>query len=231
MSDPTAPVEGTPTSAAPEAAPSATPAADPYAPVYSRVDELAGSVGDLRALVEQRLPAPEPEPEPDPWAQFRVDPEPETDIYGNPVQPQPAFDVDAVQTAFQQALQQANAPLQQQLQAMQAERAREQLLANVPALKDPQVAQQTIDSMVSDLTAAQAPPEVIQWALSSPVQIQRFFEAAEAKKLAAGQAPASEQVPNVESAGGAVPGGNGEQPNIVHQVMRSRAQGLPSGFN
>jgi hypothetical protein len=57
-----------------------------------------------------------------------------------------------------------------------------------------------------------------------------LFKAAEAEKLAQGQAPTREQTPAVEAAGGAVPGGNGEQPNPVHQVFASRGQGLPQGF-
>jgi len=223
MSDPTAPVEGA--GAAPESTPAATP--EPWAPVISRVDELASNIDTRFQALEGRIPEPEAEPEPDPWAALFPQEE-EQPEYEQPQQP--ALDPAAIQTAFQQALQQANAPLMQQVQQMQAERAREQLLQQIPQLKDPAVAQQTINGMVEQLQQANASPDFIQWALSNPQQIALHFKAAEAEKLAAGQAPASEQVPPVESAGGAVPGGNGEQPNIVHQVFQSRAQGLPKGF-
>lgn len=225
-----APAEGTPTpSPAPE-----TTAPEPWAPVMDRVSELANTIDGRFQALEQRIPQPEPEPEPDPWAVLLGEPEQQVDAYGNPVQAQPPLDPAAIQQVveqrIQQALQQANAPLVQQLQALQQERGREQLYAEIPQLKDPEVAQQTIRGMQQYLAEAGAPPEVAQWLVNSPQAIKNYFKAAEAEKLAAGQAPASEQPPSLEAAGGAVPGGNGEQPNIVHQAYASRGQGLPRGF-
>jgi hypothetical protein len=223
MSDPTAPVEGA--GAAPEPAPASTP--EPWAPVISRVDELASNIDTRFQALEGRIPEPEAEPEPDPWAALFGEPEQQPE-YEQPQQP--ALDPAAIQTAFQQALQQANAPLMAQVQQMQAERAREQLLAQIPQLKDPAVAQQTIDGMVQSLQQSNASPDFIQWALSNPQQIALHFKAAEAEKLAAGQAPASEQVPAVESAGGAVPGGSGEQPSYVQSAHEGSWGGLPPGL-
>jgi hypothetical protein len=222
MSDPTAPVEGAPISSTPEAA----PAPDPYAPVLDRMGELANNMEARFGALEARLPQPQQEPEPNPWAGLFPEEEPEPQQY----QPEPQLDPAALQNAFQQALQQANAPLMQQVQQMQAERAREQLLQEIPALKDPAVAQQTVTSMVESLRQANASPEFIDWALQNPQQIALHFKAAEATKLAAGQAPAPSAVPNVESAGGAVPGGNGESLNPVHEIFGARAGGLPKGF-
>jgi hypothetical protein len=223
MSDPTQPVEGATT----EAAPAETSGPD-YGPVLDRMSELAGSIDTRFAALEGRIPEPQAEPEEDPWAALfgeTEQPEPE---YQQP--PAPQLDINALQQAVQQQIQQAVTPYQQQIQQIQAAQAREQLLKDVPALQDPELAQQTIDGMVQSLQQAQASPDFIQWALSNPQQIKLHFEAAEARKQAAGQAPAASAVPGVESAGGAVPGGNGEQPNPVHEIFGAAAGGLPQGF-
>lgn len=223
MSDPTAPVEGASTESAPESATTS----DPYAPVLDRMSELASSIDTRFSGIEGRLPQPQQEPEPDPWAALFG--EPEQPEYDQPQQP--VLDPAALRQAYQADLQQATAPLQQQLQQMQAERAREQLYERVPALRDKAVADQHINSMVQSMQARNTPPEVIQWALSDPDQIALHFEAAEAKRLAAGQAPANEQVAHVESAGGALPGGNGEPVNPVHAAYGGGQPGLAKGFN
>lgn len=219
MSDPTAPVEGaaaTETSAAPE-----TTSAPEWAPVLDRVNELASTMDQrFQALTPQ-----EPEAEPDdPWAGLfdQADPEPE------PVQQ--ALDPAALQSAFQTALQQANAPLMAQVQEMQNERAREQLYAEIPQLKDPAVAQDTIDRMISHFQASGAPREHVAWALNNPREIGIHFKAAEAEKLAQGQAPAGGQVPSLEAAGGAHPGGDGRQLNIAEQAYANRPAPMPKGF-
>lgn len=222
MSDPTAPVEGTPDTSSAEA----TPAAEPWAPVMDRVGELASTVGELQSNFQGFLQAqmPEPEPEPDPWASLFPDQaEPE-------YAPEPqGLDPQALQAAFQQALQQANAPLQAQIQQMQWERDRNQLLQDFPQLADPHVAAQTEQAFNAFLQQSGAPPHVQQWLVNSPHAIGQFFKAAEAEKLAQGQAPASEQVPQLEAAGGAVPGGNGEQPNYI-QAAHNGAWSLPPGL-
>lgn len=223
MSDPTAPVEGTPdTSSAPET----TPAAEPWAPVTDRVSELAGTVGDLAGRFDQFLQSqqPEPEPEPDPWA--ALFPEQAQEEYA----PEPqGLDPAALQAAFQQAVQQANAPLQQQIQQMQWAADRAKLLQDIPQLADPAVAKQTEESFNAFLQQSGAPQQVAQWLVNSPHAIGQFFKAAEAEKLAQGQAPASEQVPQLEAAGGAVPGGNGEPPNYI-QAAHNGAWALPPGL-
>lgn len=225
------PAEGT----APEAPAPSTP--EPWAPVLDRMSELAGTLDSRFAALEQRIPQPEAEPEPDPWAALAPEAEEPQyfDAYGNPVelqqpQQQPGLDINALQQAVAQMQQQAVAPLQAQLQQLMQERARDQLYTNIPQLKDPEVANQAIQNITQGLAAAQAPPEIAQWVSNNPWMIEQLFKAAEAEKLAAGQAPASEAVPALEAAGGAVPGGDGSQPNIVHQVMANRRSGLPSGF-
>ena len=224
MSDPTAPVEGTPTSEAPA---ETTPAAEPWAPVLDRVSELASTFDSRFSELAQRIPAPEPEAAPDPWAALfpeRGEPDPYT-------QPEPqGLDPAALQAAFQQALQQANAPLQEQIQHMQWERDRQQLIQDSPQLADPAVAQQTIQGFNAFLQQTGAPPQVAQWLTNSPQAIGQFFKAAEAEKLAKGQAPASEQVPSLEAAGGAVPGGNGEPPNYIQSAHQGSWGGLPPGL-
>lgn len=224
MSDPTAPVEGTSTEAAPE------PASDPYAPVLDRVNELATNLDGRFAALEQRIPAPEPEAEPDPWA--ALFPEQEEQFQQEPQ----GLDPQALQSAFQQALEQANAPLREQMQQMQQERQeeqwahqRERLYQTYPHLKDPQVAQETTQNFNAFLMQSGATPEHAQWMSNNPQFIGMFIEAAEAKKLAQGQAPASDAVPSLEAAGGAVPGGNGEPPSYVNQAMNG-AWSLPKGL-
>lgn len=195
-----------------------------YAPVLDRVGELANTVGELQSGFQQFMQSqqPQPEPEPDPW-----------DVLlngGEPEQPEPEqmLDLAALQQAVQQQIAQANAPLLQQLQEMQRNAGRERLLQQIPELQKPEVAQQAIESMQKDL--AGAPPEVAQWLVNSPEWIAKHFKAAEAEKLAASQAPASGQVPSLEPAGGAVPGGDGGIPNPVHEIFGAVAPGLPPGF-
>jgi hypothetical protein len=74
------------------------------------------------------------------------------------------------------------------------------------------------------------PPEIAQVLQADPNFIADKWKAAEADQLAQGQAPASEQIPAVESAGGATPGGTGGQPNPVHAAFQNAGRGLPRGF-
>lgn len=217
-----APAEGT---TAPETTTTET-TAEPWAPVLDRVSELASSIDGRFAALEQRF-EPEPEPEPDPWAGLFPDQPDEQDEYGQPAQQQPqGLDQQALQAAFQQA----NAPLMQRLQQLEMGAARQQLLSEIPQLGDPEVAGQTIQHTQQELAGSGLPPDVINALMNNAWAIKTIFKAAEAEKLAAGQAPASEQVPAVESAGGAAPGGNGEQPNIIQQIHSSGWGGLPPGL-
>ncbi len=240
MSDPTGavPAEGAPApeSTAPE---QSAPEPQPWAPVLDRMDELAGNIGSFDQrfqALESRLPEPQAPAEPDPWAAL-MGGEPEEpqyfDQYGNPVdlQPQqPAFDLNALQQAIQHDRQQALAPLQQQLQEMQLNAAREQLLKEIPQLQDPEVANQTAQAMQAYLNEAGAPPEVAAWLSNSPKAIGQFFKAAEAEKRAQAQVPAPADVPALEAAGGAVPGGDGSQPSYVQSAHQGAWGGLPRGF-
>jgi len=61
-------------------------------------------------------------------------------------------------------------------------------------------------------------------------ELRTLREAAEADKRSQAQVPASEEVPSLEAAGGAVPGGNGEPPNYVQSAHQGAWQGLPPGF-
>lgn len=227
MSDPTAPVEGTPAST--EAAPEAV--SDPYAPVLDRVNELASTLDGRFAALEQRF-QPEPEPEPDPWAALfpEADPE-EQDPYALQNQMAQGLDPQQLQAAFQQALQQAQAPLLAQMQDLQTQRAHEQLVQRIPQLADTpenaEIRQATAQRVQQAIQAY--PPHVQQALMNDAGYIETVFKAAEAEKLAQGQAPASEQVPSLEAAGGAVPGGDGTQPSYVNQAMNG-AWSLPKGL-
>jgi hypothetical protein len=76
MSDPTQPVEGATT----EAAPAETSGPD-YGPVLDRMSELAGSIDTRFAALEGRIPEPQAEPEEDPWAA----------LFGETEQPEPEY--------------------------------------------------------------------------------------------------------------------------------------------
>jgi hypothetical protein len=222
---------GTPAEGAP--APDTSSSSPEWAPVLDRVGELASTVGELQSGFQSFVQAnqPPPEPEPDPWAAlFPQEAEQDPEMYQQAQQPQ--LDPGTLQQAFQQAVQQANAPLQQQIQQMQLQAATQQLYERIPQLaptaENAQVREATYERVNQSLQ--QYPPEIAQVLGNDPRYIETIFKAAEAEKLAQGQAPTREQTPAVEAAGGAVPGGNGEQPNPVHQVFASRGQGLPQGF-
>lgn len=222
MSDPTAPVEGT-APASTEAAPSGPD----YAPVLDRVNEIAGTVEGLASSWQQFAQAqqPAPEPEPDPWAGLFGEPEQEPD-------PQPQLNPQALQAAIQQAIQQNNAPLMQQMQQMQMERATAQLYEQIPQLRDTpenaEIRAATAQRVQANL--ANYAPDVAQILSNDPAYIAMTFKAAEAEKLAQGQAPAGEAVPSLEAAGGAHPGGTGGPTNPVDQIFANRDQEMPSGF-
>lgn len=240
MSDPTGavPAEGT---AAPESAAPSAPEPQPWAPVLDRMDELANNLGNFDQRfeqLEQRLPAPEQPAEPDPWAALMGgEPEEPTyyDQFGNPVElpgQQPGLDLNALQQAIGAQINQAVTPYQQQLQEIQTQRAHDQLVQRIPQLADTpenaEVRQQTAQRVQAAIQNYPAP--VQQALMNDPGFIETIFKAAEAEKLAQGQAPASGQVPSLEAAGGAVPGGDGSQPNYIQSAHQGAWGGLPPGL-
>lgn len=227
MSDPTAPVEGTSTSTpAPEAAPAA-PTQDAFAPVLDRVNELAQGIDSRFAAFEQRLPQPEPVQEPDPWADLFPQ-DPEQDPYGQPQQQQ-GLDPQALQAAINAAIQQQNAPLQQQLQQFQIERNAQRLGEMVPALKDtPENRENRQQAFQIVSQALQGYPEAIaNQLMADPNFIATHWKAAEADRNAAGQAPAGVP-PTLETAGGALPGGQSAQ--TIDQAFPAQTKALAKGF-
>jgi hypothetical protein len=194
------------------------------------MNELAGSIDSRFAAFEQRLPAaPEPEPEPDPWADLFGQQEPEADPYGQQPQQQ-GLDPQALQAAINAAIQQSNAPLQQQLQQFQAERAAERLGQMVPALADTPENKDNRQQAFQLVSAAlQNYPEAQANALAAdPNFIAMAWKAAEADRHAQGQAPTG-VAPSLETAGGALPGGNSEPVNPVDSAYGGR-QGLPPAW-
>jgi hypothetical protein len=120
MSDPTAPVEGTP---APESTSDAPTGGTDLSPIMDRMEQLAGSMNEIQSGWQQfqQANAPEPEAETDYWSQVfgEQEPEPETQS--------PQLDPAALQSAIQQAIQQSNAPLLERLQRFEMAQGREQL--------------------------------------------------------------------------------------------------------
>ena len=192
-----------------------------------RLDQIGGQVGDLVGQWQNFMQSQQPqEPEVDPWAGLFGTEEPQQQDY--PVAPQqPQLTPEALQNAFSQALQQANGPLAQQIQQMQQQMAVNQLLTDIPQLQDPEVARSTEDYMARHLQGV--PQNVAQAIANNPALVGIFFKAAEAEKLAGAQEPAGEATPQLETAGGAHPGGSGEEQNIVHRVYANRPA-VPKGF-
>lgn len=194
-------------------------------PVFDRLDQLGGMVGQLAEQFQGFQPQQQAEPETNWWESLYEDPnapqEPE------PVQQQPQLNPDALQNAINQAIQQATTPLQQQLQGFQQQQALNTLLERVPQLKDPEAAQRTQELVAQRI--GHLSPEIQQALVWDPGFIETVFKAAEAEKLAGAQEPAGEPTPQLEAAGGAHPGGTGEEQNIVHRVHGARAS-VPKGF-
>lgn len=235
MSDTSGPVEGQATSPAPSTE-AAAPAHDPIA---DRMDQLSGTVGELVNGFQQwqqaNAPAPEPEDPMAPWAPLFGAAEPD---FGEPAAA-PGLDAAALQSAFQQAIAQSNQPLLDRLQNFEVQQATQRLYEQIPQLKEVpeshpdyathQAARQATHQAVKD-SLSNYPSHIADALAADPNYIAMTFRAAEAQKIAAGQAPASDQVPGVESAGGAVPGGNGAPVNPVHQAYGANRHEMPSGF-
>jgi hypothetical protein len=226
MSDMSQPAEGAPSEAA---APETTP--EPWAPVQSRVDELAGGMGELTSRFDQFIQSqqPEPDPEPDPWAALMGDPEPD------PYQQQPTLDLQQLQQTVEQRIQQGIqaglTPVQAELAEIRLNRASEQLGRMIPALADKpenvenrQQAFQLVQAALQNYS-----PEHANALSADPNFISTVWKAAEADRLAQGQAPAASDVPALEAAGGALPGGNGAQPDPVKSAYENAWQ-LPPGL-
>lgn len=233
------PVEGAQTTAAPDTA--SAPSFD-MSPVLDRVNELAGSIDTRFGAIEQRLPQPEQPVEPNPWDDLFGPEQPLEgfDQYGQPAQPQqPQMDPQAFQNAVNQAIQQQNAPLLDRLQRFELQQAEQRLYEQIPQLKPVpqghadyeanQAARTQMATLVQQATANFS-PQVAQALLADPNFFVMTWKAAEADRLAQGQAPAGGNAPSLEAAGGALPGGQSANPNPVHQAMGSQAVQIASAF-
>ena len=209
-----------------------------------RLDQLAGTVGQLVEGFSswQQSNQPQAEPEANWWEslygeQPQEPQQPQFDPYtGQPLQPQQQqfqqpgqqqLDPQALQNAVNQAIQQATQPLNQQLQNFQRQQALNDLTTQFPQLKDPEVAQRTQELMAQQI--AHLPQQVQEALVWDPGFIGTVFKAAEAEKLAGAQEPAGGQPTQLETAGGAHPGGTGEDQNYVQQVMSIRPS-IPKGL-
>jgi hypothetical protein len=159
--------------------------------------------------------------------------EPEQDPYQQ--EPQ-GIDLQALQQTveqrIQEGIQQGLSPLQAQMQQITIERADQRLGQMIPALANTpenQANRQQAFQMVSQ-ALQNYPQETANALAADPNFIAMTWKAAEADRLAQGQAPAANDVPVTESAGGATPGGDGTNPNPVHAAFQGRGRGLPSGF-
>lgn len=216
--DPGAGATPEPASAAPEA-----PSGPDLSPVFDRLDQLGGMVSQLTETFQaQNQPAQEPEV--NWWESLYGEQAPEEPQFQQPQAPQ--LDANALQQAVQQAIQQSNAPLMAQLQQLQQQQALNDLTTKIPQLKDPEVATATQQRLMQSI--AHLPQEIQQQLAWDANYVELVFKAAEAEKLAGAQEPAGEST-QLETAGGAHPGGTGEEPNFVHRVHEARPS-VPKGF-
>lgn len=196
-------------------------------PVLSRVEELAGQVGEFTERFGQweQGQQPDPEPEPDYWQQLYGEPDPE------PEQPQPQqLNPDMLRQALQAELEQAVGPLQAEIAQLRNGRNLDQLMRDHPELQDPDVRRATGEKAreEADRISQAYGPEIGGLLTNSPEFIALVRKAMVADQYAAGEVPAGGETPALESAGNANPAG-GEQPSIVAQVMAQRRE-LPKGF-
>ena len=208
--DTTQPVEAAPAEAAPQV---------DLAPLMDRVEQIGGTLDQLVGAYQTE---PQAEPE-DPWAWLSAQQEPEPEP-----QQQPQLDPAQFSQAVQAQIQQALHPTLSQLQELQSQVRMNQLYERIPQLKtDQDLARSIGERALQQLS--HYPPEVAQQFANDPAFIELVFKAAEAEKLAANQRPADGDPSILETAGGANPGGNGEEPSIVQQAFAARTN-LPKGF-
>lgn len=193
-----------------EAAEAQAPAID-FSPVMQQIEGIGGRLGQVEQLIQQ-FAAPEGEGEEDDATLAAL-----AEFYGSGAQEQqqaplaPQFDADAagklveaMQGNVSTQVQQALAPVMQQLGALTAKTNADMLEAELPELKKPEVAKAVIDGSVGLATAAGLDPSVGR----HPDVVRAVYKAMQYDRIAAGEVPVdSLNNPTLEPGGGASPHG------------------------
>lgn len=220
------PAEGTPTTD--------TAGGFDMSPVLDRVNELASSIDTRFGAIEQRLPEQQAPAEADPWDDLRqYFEEPQQPDYQQQPQQIPLDQLQqTVEARIQAGIQEGLTPIQAEFQQFQAERAAERLGQMIPALANtPENAENRQRAFQLVTSSLQNYPTAIANQLAAdPNYIAAQWKAAEADRLAAGQAPASETVPTLEPAGGATPGGTETSPLDQAFAGMPQRKALGSGW-
>lgn len=207
-----------------ETAEQASPAVD-FGPVLQHLDSLGSQIGERVGALEQQFQqfTGDGEDEIDPTVaalaqMFGQDPEIEEQQVQTPPQIDPAKLVEALQGTMDSRLQEALQPLTQQLGALTARTNADMLQAELPELKNPEVAKAVVEGAMALAQAAGLDPN----AGRSPDVVRAVYKAMRYDQIAAGEVPVSElQHQGLEAGGGASPRG-GNEPDIVAQIKAAR---------
>ena len=146
-------------------------------------------------------PQPEEEPEPAPDLSFLDETNPNYDPNVAAQRLQEVMKQEAT-SAADAKLQEAIAPLQQQVQELRSQQGADALAAEFPEMKDPKVAQQVVET-AEKYAQILNQPEL----LSNFDFIRMTYMAGRAAQLAQEEGDGSPQAATLEGAGGASPGG------------------------
>jgi hypothetical protein len=198
----------------------AAPSGFDLGPVLERFDGLESGLGGRISQIEQMLTAEEPEGPDDNEFDLSsllgedaagVDPQALEQAFGQ-------YDSRA-QQQLQTAIEQATAPLTQQLRELQVGRDMEALAARYPDLDNVEIARPVVDA-AKELAEALGNPDI---AVNSKV-LETIYKAQMADKYAAGEVPVGgQQQVELERAGGAGPAAT--EPNIADRLIAQRKGG------
>lgn len=208
-----------------ETAGAQAPAVD-FSPVLQQIEAVGGRLGQMEQMIQQ-FAAPEGEGGEDDATLAAL-----AEFYGAGAQEQeqlqaPQFDADAagklvesLQGNVSTQVQQALAPVMQQLGALTASRHADMLQAELPELKKPEVAKAVIDGSVALAQAAGLDPSVGR----NPDMVRAVYKAMRYDQIAAGEVPVDElQHPSLEPGGGASPrGGLGATGGTAQDILAAR---------
>jgi hypothetical protein len=208
------------TGAAEAATTETAPSGFDLGPVLERFDGLESGLGGRISQIEQMLTAEDPEGPDDNEFDLSallgedaagVDPQALEQAFGQ-------YDSRA-QQQLQTAIEQATAPLTQQLRELQVGRDMEALAARYPDLDNVEIARPVVDA-AKELAEALGNPDI---AVNSKV-LETIYKAQMADKYAAGEVPVGgQQQVELERAGGAGPAAT--EPNIADRLIAQRKGG------
>lgn len=199
-------------------------------PIHDRMEQLTSLVQDLGT----RIPAAEPEPDPDPFDGWD-----DSGLFGEPepqdnTQAARAALADLVTRGSQAQIEKALGPIMERLERVDVRTSARELEAEFPQLKNPEIARAVVgdaQEIAFELAESLGLDEQGAMRLSrSPRLIRMAYQASEAVKAAEAETPADDAVTELESGGGASPGGTGKTKSIIDEVLEDRrgTESLPA---